>query len=994
MEKIKKFLIKREVEMKKIILSLILIGFLRAFIDMPEGWRQRKTIKNINISGAPGKGVEFYSKGDTLVAIFLEPDTSGNLQNYVKLRVLLSYNCGFSWSSPVSAHQGVIDEGVIACPEIVIDDSFRIFVAYAISSTSPPNWYKIKIKVSEDLGRTWEIRYEDGDSLFPVSPFLCMAQKGNKVGLTYLKKIETGEYRIHFTFTQNGGQSWLFPPEILELEGEPRLVIDAGGNFYALGILFLETLARREGINQWTYYVFPDSLYTLRPNRIMRADPSTPHVIHFVYTDWASYTCYRKFIENQFTPRVEIIHQTEIQHSDFVVDPNNKIYLVLGQSRSPWSYLLRYFISYDGGNTWKDRGFLSSARFWYYEKTKRGRGLGIVDISGEEWYGRPQFQGNDDYSISNQYLATAYNHNKHLARIPNTEDLYAVFSMQTDSQDVVAVRSLDGGVNWENYKVIGHGVAGTPCIWIDPSLPDIVTYLWIHPQIDTILQYRTYTISTGSWSSIYNLRLPSTYKVDLSSPSISMCRTRRKIVVPKDFLIVTLKATGPADPCLLVIQYDITNPATPVENHWVISSSGTTPSISYSYTSSFKYHCVYEENGKIYYREKLYGNSYSWTPPFPISHENVDAYNPSIEVYGDSLYVVWSEDEGTGKHEVFRRRKKVTEPYNYWPSDPEPVSENSQNYDSRYPTNSELKFTLWNEEDHNNTGEYDPWFRYNDDPPMVFYNTAEHSYFPHGNRYLTSFHIWLYGIWTEKDHLLYRIMSHKRLYGPIGESSYLSYSGGENSPYLIEREGIKDYGNIRVDIGQNLIYEFHLDTIYSYEVEAEFYFEGNGIRKGKIITSNFDLPFEYKGNEIKKIRFQVKKENLFEDKLYLRIKNIAGPEVSLKALNVYRYEKEEETPGGGQGSKISGIRNSILKVYPNFVKDKFILSYTVNSFSPLEISLYDILGRKVYTFIKEKIVAPGNYKIELRKPDNLKSGIYFLRMETQDEKGIEKIILH
>jgi len=570
--------------------------------------------------------------------------------------------------------------------------------------------------------------------------------------------------------------------------------------------------------------------------------------------------------------------------------------------------------------------------------------------------------------------------------------------MESDSQDVITARSLDGGQTWENYKLIGHGITGTPCIWIDPTLPDIVLYLWIHPQIDNLLQYRKLTISTNSWSSIYTLPMPEGYKVNLSSPGISMCFTQEiSGIIKTEYIGTILKAKNPSNaPCLLATQYNITSPNNPSIVHFQEIGNGdaNNPSISYSYVGVLKFHCVYEKDNKIYYRERAHGTT-SWTTPFPISNPYKVAKNPSIEVYGDSLYVVWNEDEGGGKYDIWRRRKKVTLDYNVW-SGIELVSINSQNYDSRYPTNSELKFTLWNEEDHSNLGEYDPWFRYNEDLPNVFLNTPEQSYFPHSNRYLTPARIWLYGIWSEKDHLIYRIQSYRKSYIPSnpGEgSAYLSYSVEENSPYLVQREGIENYGNIKTDIGQTLIYKFELDTIYEYEAEIEFYFEGGNKRKGKILVSNMEpIIFEYNPGEIKKIKFKIKNDYLVDKNLYLTFKNLQGPKVSLKSIKIYRYEKEEEIPGGGQGLSLSKTQNPILNLYPVFAKDKFKVEYTLNSFSKVEISIYDILGRKIETILKEKMLPPGKYINEFKRPHNIKPGIYFIKLETENKKEVKKII--
>ena len=103
-----------------------------------------------------------------------------------------------------------------------------------------------------------------------------------------------------------------------------------------------------------------------------------------------------------------------------------------------------------------------------------------------------------------------------------------------------------------------------------------------------------------------------------------------------------------------------------------------------------KIHYVYEKNNKIYYTE-FYKNK--WSLPFLISHSNKIAANPSIEVYGDSLYVVWNEDYyETGKWEIFRNRKKLTEPSYAW-SETEFIFKNLPN--------SKLGFKGWKEEEPN-----------------------------------------------------------------------------------------------------------------------------------------------------------------------------------------------------------------------------------------------------------------------------------------------------
>ncbi|MEO0297483.1 MAG: hypothetical protein ABIN23_08580, partial [candidate division WOR-3 bacterium] len=851
--------------MKKIILCLILIGFLRAFIDMPPGWRHESQIEN-TVS-------QYWTwadcKGDTIVVV------GRKVTSPKPLLFEYSFNDGFSWEGPIT----VTTDSIVDNFRVCIDKNGNIYVVYEKAD----QYRTLKVLYSSNMGITWTSIYSFNDSLwntFSRSPWIASRDSNVYLVFAYKKKINNiihGVLKlIHFKNGQLIGQEDVFDSIYCELYNS-RITIGIDGTIYivyrvncAIGSYW--KLSRKMN-NQWASFPFPkDTLlvYEYIPNKMIVPDKNNPNILHSIITAFKGSSYHFSYWKSQnygaTWDSICTIEPSGVSYSDFEVDKQK---ILVAYTPSGTESVFKLIESYDNGSTWDTLNISIStnpSNTLRILSNKRSRL--IIWPSSALQYG-VRLISNDKELISPYSGATALNSQKHLLREPNTQKLHVIYTMRSDSNDIVWAKSTDGGTTWQPYKIIGHGLY--PSSWLNPS--GLISVAWFKVDTPNVYgKYREYNYTTGEWSNLIGLKWPSGYIVEedkaVSPPVFSIVTTGKRTDNNLTLHLVSPSKTSQGIRKLLYTSYDINilnNPESTICYSVIDESGGENPSLAFSNVGVLKLHCVYEKDNKIYYSEKT--QTGSWTSPLLISHSDKPAYNPSIEVYGDSLYVVWSEDEGTGKHEVFRRRKKVTEPYNYWPSDPEPVSENSQNYDSRYPTNSELKYTLWQEEDHSYY-DYDPWFRYDYNSQYVinpFKNTLKQSYFPHSNRYLSGA-IYLFGIWTEEDNLLYRILSHRILLSapPDGESSYLSYSGGENSPYLIEREGIKDYGNIRVDIGQNLIYEFHLDTIYSYEVEAEFYFEGNGIRKGKIITSNFDLPFEYKGNEIKKIRFEVKKENLFE----------------------------------------------------------------------------------------------------------------------------------
>ena len=83
---------------------------------------------------------------------------------------------------------------------------------------------------------------------------------------------------------------------------------------------------------------------------------------------------------------------------------------------------------------------------------------------------------------------------------------------------------------------------------------------------------------------------------------------------------------------------------------------------------------------------------------------------------------------------------------------------------------------------------------------------------------------------------------------------------------------------------------------------------------------------------------------------------------------------------------------SELKVFPNPVKDKMTLSFTLTRPAELSIDMVNLLGARVKTWSPQKFSA-GNGKMEWVLENNTANGIYFLRLTADGVSRVIKIVV-
>lgn len=80
-----------------------------------------------------------------------------------------------------------------------------------------------------------------------------------------------------------------------------------------------------------------------------------------------------------------------------------------------------------------------------------------------------------------------------------------------------------------------------------------------------------------------------------------------------------------------------------------------------------------------------------------------------------------------------------------------------------------------------------------------------------------------------------------------------------------------------------------------------------------------------------------------------------------------------------------------VKVWPNPSRDRINISLLSEKFEEIEVSLYDISGRKVASLYKGYL-NPGENTIEWINSNTITSGLYLISISSDSYKGIEKIV--
>jgi hypothetical protein len=90
------------------------------------------------------------------------------------------------------------------------------------------------------------------------------------------------------------------------------------------------------------------------------------------------------------------------------------------------------------------------------------------------------------------------------------------------------------------------------------------------------------------------------------------------------------------------------------------------------------------------------------------------------------------------------------------------------------------------------------------------------------------------------------------------------------------------------------------------------------------------------------------------------------------------------------GVKELTINNGQMTIYPNPVNSSLFVSFSLLAKSPVNISIYDMIGRKVSTLVDE-VKDKGEHSIKYNA-EELRSGIYFVRLSSNNDSEVVKFV--
>lgn len=82
---------------------------------------------------------------------------------------------------------------------------------------------------------------------------------------------------------------------------------------------------------------------------------------------------------------------------------------------------------------------------------------------------------------------------------------------------------------------------------------------------------------------------------------------------------------------------------------------------------------------------------------------------------------------------------------------------------------------------------------------------------------------------------------------------------------------------------------------------------------------------------------------------------------------------------------------NLFQNYPNPFNNTTIINYSIKEESHIRLRIYDVMGSQVDDIVDEQM-SPGNYEVEFRA-DNLPSGIYFYKIESENFNYTKKMML-
>lgn len=440
-----------------------------------------------------------------------------------------------------------------------------------------------------------------------------------------------------------------------------------------------------------------------------------------------------------------------------------------------------------------------------------------------------------------------------------------------------------------------------------------------------------------------------------------------------------------------------------------ILDSGNVAEPSIAITPKDLLHIVWRNANTIYYITTLEGitplyirngTRPKWSTKMPISkpitnsldkNEPVTggvepASNPFVETQGEYVYVVWrgpNEMSNPALGEIWQKTGRILP--GHLPMWGQAMNKSqTPNQESNYPTMSTQKVVVWQEALPSNN----EIFANINGSILNLSNTLNNSFYPHANLapgFPPDRYNWqLFTIWTEESipGSAYKIKYSYYHFGFEPPVAILDVVCGEPtpSPYCLKRDGYYATGTVKVDFGQELIYQIcYLHPKKHYVVQVTAYPE---IPVGPILPAilNYTIPY-----------------GTYDSTTFiLNIQQTFGSYHAVANIQLFEYEEL----GGDKGEQdltFGKITRTFLNSpFPNPSNQKMTIRYQLAKTSEVSLKAYNSMGKLVKTLVDGK-KEMGVYKVNFESTDSrgkkLPLGIYFIHLKTEDYQETRKAIL-
>jgi hypothetical protein len=590
---------------------------------------------------------------------------------------------------------------------------------------------------------------------------------------------------------------------------------------------------------------------------------------------------------------------------------------------------------------------------------------------------------------------------RHLVRDQWTGELHLV--MIREDNKIAYAKSTDNGASWVGLQILDDGKYPTVCIVPSLMMWTMVCVAYKPTYDDCSLMYQWFDPGIGQWQ-----KAPIATSWYPGPPSI----------VTDGFTVyVAYRASswwGPQSWYLFCNSFPYYNPSNAVIDNVDLYGDPEQPCLAYDGEGNV--HAAWRRAGEdeVYYSKRV--NGVWWTPELVDQTPGYLSTQPFVECYGESVFVVWSQQVSNSPSDVRRAARENIVP-------PPPWVIRDVSYDplgspkSESPTQAWQRLTTWSE----GTTSQPPWlFDINywradwGTRGVVMENPMEWSYWVHSqmtyNDMIGQTYLWT--AWTESPNEAsppFRVLTNwtpmPSFFGP-GEEEFGPYyrvlTGRDTaSVYCKRRDGVMRFGDKAVDFSRDsLVYELpFLDPNYDYYLKVTSYREtGNDWVQGVILDGILARTVQFAPNRVDSTRVRIPPELYTQDrKVRFVLKNVRGDYVTGLGLTLFQRDPKPRRKGGGQaGEPVSLPVKEVFAVYPNPVHSQAQVEYSLKASGKVSLSVYDIMGRHVRS-IEDGVKPAGVHKVSWDGRDAsgklTASGVYFVRLSSSESTKTARLVV-